>query len=56
MSNKIIFHQKIIMFLLFLILFEEIESNNNFNKYFFTMYPSKNSENPYILHAYTPFS
>ena len=56
MSNKIIFHQKIIMFLLFLILFEEIESNNNFNKYFFKMYPSKNSENPYILHAYTPFS
>ena len=52
---KRLFQQQLIILLLFLVI-EKINSNNNFNKYFFAMYPSKNSETPYILHAYTPFS
>ena len=52
---KRLFQQQLIILLLFLVI-EKINSNNNFNKYFFSMYPSKNSESPYILHAYTPFS
>ena len=49
---------KIILSLLFLICFEKVKSQkeNNFNNYYFTIYPSKNSETPYVLIANTPFS
>ena len=57
MSSKQIFDLKIILFITFLLCLGNIKSNdkNNFNKYFFTIYPSNNSQTPYILHADTPF-
>ena len=47
-----------ILSLIFLIFFKKVntEQENNFNKYYFTMYPSENNQNPYILYANTPFS
>ena len=56
MMKKMFFLQKIVSFLLFLTIFGKIASINDFNKYFFTMHPSQNSQTPYILNAYTPFS
>ena len=56
MMKKMFFQQRIVSFLLFLIVFGKIASSNDFNKYYFTMYPSQNSQTPYILNAYTPLS
>ena len=51
-----IFRLKIAIFLIIFIFAQIIKSNgdNNFNKYFFTMYSSNKSQTPYILNAYTP--
>ena len=47
-----------ILSLIFLIFFKKVNTGkeNNFNKYYFTMYPSENNQNPYIIYANTPFS
>ena len=46
-----------ILLLIFLNIFKKVkaEQGNDFNKYYFTMYPSKNRENPYLLFVNTPF-
>ena len=50
-----IFQIKAILSLIFLILFEKVKTvqENDFSKYFFTMYIQKNAAEPFILHANT---
>ena len=55
MKYKFIFQLNAILSLFFLILFEKVKTvqENDFSKYFFTMYIQKNTTVPYILHANT---
>ena len=50
------FTLKATIFLIIFIFSEKINSigDNNFKKFFFTMYSSNNSQTPYILNAYSP--
>ncbi len=49
---KVLFH----LIAIFLPLSIKANQENDLNNYFFTMYPSKGSKTPYIVHAYTPSS
>ena len=55
MKYKFIFQTKAILSLIFLILFENVKTvqENDFSKYFFTMYIQKKAAASYILHANT---
>ena len=58
MLSKAFFQVKVLLHLIILILPLSIKANQvkDSEKYFFTMYPSKGSQTPYIVHAYTPSS